>query len=223
MTEEALLEDAPLVFTGHVTPLSLYREVYERSQTDDNFVVVFDDVDALMTNKSNIAILKQLCDTRETKTIKYFSSTLRDIPQEFETKVKVLMLVNSLETDDKNLRALFTRAHVLHFDPVDIEVLNNMKTFADDKTILNYIHNFAPFSKSLNLRVYKRAEELKKSGLPWQQEIIESLDIDLNLYNVFNLLKKYKTDKEREKEFDGSRTTYYRYKKLLLSKVPELK
>lgn len=221
ITEEELIEDAPLIFTGHVTPLSLYTEVYERNTIEEKFITVFDDIDTLMMNKSNVSILKQLCDTKEIKTIQYFSSILKDIPSEFQTQTKVLMLVNSLDTDDKNLKALLTRAHIVNFNPADIEILNNLKTFATDAQIIKFIEHFAPFSKTLNLRVYKRAEELKKSKLPWQKEIIESLNIDEKFLEMYELLSKYKTDKERESKFNGSRTTYYRIKKMFMNKNPQ--
>src|SRR3989304_793451 len=156
ISEEELTDEAPLIFTGHVTPLSLYKTLYEKSKEDTEFIAVFDDVDALMLNKTNVALLKQICDTRETKTIKYFTASplLGSTPSEFETKCKVLMLMNDLKPEDKNLQALMTRSDLLE---------------------------------------------------------------------IHNLLVKYKTNTEREKHFKGSRMTFYRKLKILISKNPQLK
>jgi hypothetical protein len=176
-----------------------------------------------MLNKTNVALLKQLCDTREDKTIKYFTTSpiLKNTAVEFTTSCKVLMLMNDLKTDDKNLDALLTRAHLIYFNPSDIEVINYLRTFGNDEEILDFIQRFAPFSKTLNLRVYARALELKESNLDWKQEIISELDIDFRLFEVENLMRKYKTDQEREKHFTESRSTYYRFKRVFLSKNPD--
>ena len=223
IAEEALLNEAPLVFSGHVTPLSMYKELFERNKDEKDFITVFDDVDALLMNKSNVAILKQLCDTREEKTIKYFTSSpmLKDVPKEFETSCKVLMNMNSIETEDRNLNALLTRAHLIKFDPSSEEILEHMSKFADDKEIIDFIKRFAPFSKNLNLRVYKRAEEMKEIKLDWKQEIINELEIDMRLFEIETLLRKYKTDLERERHFSESRSSYYRAKRTFLLKNPD--
>ena len=225
ISEEELFKETPLIFTGHVTPLSLYKTVYARSQEEKEFIVIFDDVDTLMLNKTNVALLKQICDTRETKTVKYFTTSpmLGTTPSEFETNCKVLMLMNEMKPEDRNLQALMTRSHLMHFIPDDIEVLNNMRTFANDEEILDFIKIYASFSNSLNLRCYKRAEELKNAGLNWKSSIINDLKVDPDLLEIHHLLKKYKTNTEREKYFEGSRMTFYRKLKILVSKNPELK
>lgn len=223
MSEDMLIEEAPLIFTGHITPLSLYKELYERTREEKDFLVIFDDVDSLLLNKTNVALLKQLCDTREIKTMKYSSSSPSlDIPSEFETKCKVLMLVNDLTHDDKNVRALLTRSHLVNFVPNDVEILKSIKKFGEDKEIIKFIEIYAHFSNKLNLRVYKRAIELKESGLDWQRSVVNDLKVDEKLLEIHNLIKTYKTDKERENHFSESRATYYRYKKLLVKKNPSL-
>ncbi len=220
--EESLIEQGPLIFTGHVTPLGMYTEILERNKEEKDFILIFDDVDALLLNKTNVALLKQLCDTRDEKIIKYTSSSpiLKNLEQEFETSCKVLLLMNDIKTEDKNLNALLTRAHLIKFEPPDTEILTHLETFGKDKEILQFIKKFAPFSKLLNLRIYKRANELKIAKLDWKEEIINELNIDSRLFEIDSLLKKYKTDKEREEKFSSSRPTYYRYKKIFLSKNP---
>ena len=222
IVENALIETGPLIFSAHVTPLKMYLELFERNLEEKDFIVVFDDVDALMLNKTNIALLKQICDTRNEKIVKYFTTTpiLKDIPNEFRTNCKVVMLMNNLEPEEPNLKALMTRAHLIYFNPPDIEILNYMKTFAKDQEILDFIERFAHFSKNLNLRVYVRAKELKDSGLDWKKEVISELKVDPRLLEIHDLLKKYQTDKEREEHFSQSKATYWRLKRVYLSKNP---
>ena len=221
--EEALMEEAPLTFTGHVTPMSLYIEMLERNKEEKDFIAIFDDVDLLIQNKTNVALLKQVCDTRAEKIIRY-STTSRALGKEdrqFETSCKVLMLMNSLKTGNQNLDALITRAHLIYFNPSDVEILNHMKTFAEDKEIISFMDTYAPFSKTLNLRVYIRAKELKASELNWKDLVVDELNIDSRLFEIEMLLKKYNNDKERIEHFSASRPSYYRFKKLFLSKNPE--
>lgn len=221
ISEDALIEQGPLIFTGHVTPLRLYTELLQRNEEERDFITIFDDVDSLMLNKTNVALLKQICDTREDKTIKYFTTSpiLKNMKSEFETSCKVLMLMNDIETDDKNLNALLTRAHIIDFVPSDLEILKYMRTFGQDKEVLDFIKTYAPFSKTLNLRIYKRAEELKSVDLNWKQEVINELNVDKRLFEVQTLMNTYKTDKEREEHFSESRANYYRFKKLFSAKV----
>lgn len=227
IVEDALIEQGPLIITGHVTPLKLYLEVLERTEEERDFILVFDDVDALLLNKDIVALLKQLCDTKEDKTIKYFTTSpiLKKFPSEFETSCKVIMLMNTLNPKEPNVKALMSRAHLVKFNPPDTEILEYLKSWAMDKTILNFIEKFAPFSKSLNLRTYVRAKELKNSKLDWKQEIINVLEVDERLFAIQKLLKQYKTDKERFEVFYkkgfGSRMSYFRAKKRFLNKNPE--
>lgn len=223
ISEDSLIEHGPLVFTGHVTPLSMYKELFQRNEEEKDFIVIFDDVDTLVMNKTNVALLKQLCDTREEKTIKYFTTShlLKNLHSSFETSCKVLMLMNDVKTGEKNLDALLTRAHLVHFNPSDVEILKELKRFAQDKLIVDFIELYAPLSKQLNFRVYKRAEELKNSELEWKTVVIDELGVDKRLFEIEMLLRTYKTDKEREQNFSESRANYYRFKRLFLAKNPK--
>jgi hypothetical protein len=219
LTEEILAEQAPLILNGHITPLSLYKTLQNENNEDKSFILVIDDLDGILHNKTNVAILKAVCDTKETKIVKYTSTTrlLSDDEKEFETNCKVILLANSLNIGNDDLTALATRANIINFCPPNIEILNFLKTFAEDKEIINFIAKYAKFSRNLNLRVYARAVELKRSLLDWQQEIINSMQIDKDLVEFENL-KKYKTDKERIEHFSKSKATYFRIKKILATK-----
>ena len=133
--------------------------------------------------------------------------------------------MNDVKTDDKNLNALLTRGHLINFDPPDTEVIRQISTFAEDKEVVNFIKRYAPFSKSLNLRLYKRAVELKNSGIEWEGTILNELKIDNRLYVIEQLLKNHRSDEKRIEKWreiiNESRTSYYKFKKKYLLKNPE--
>lgn len=216
--EEALLEEAPLIFTGHVTPLTMYRELWIKTEEEKDCFVVFDDVDTLVMNKTNVALLKQICDTREEKTVRYSSSSglLQGAPREFETSCKTILLTNTLRPKDPNIKALMTRGHFINFIPTNESILEQLESWAQDKEILAFFGQFVHFAKNFNMRTYKLAEELKKSGIEWKKFVVAELEIDKSLLEIHELLQKYKTDIERESFYSGSRSDYYRKKKLYL-------
>lgn len=218
--ENELLKHNPLMFKGHVTPLSLYKQLYDRSEEENDFLLVLDDVDSLLNNKTNITLLKQICETKENKTVYYSSSTplLGDRDQYFETSCKVIILLNDIETfaSDISLNALLSRAHILNFNPPSGEILEYMSEYAKDTKILEFIEKYAKASNNLNLRTYEKAEELKKAKLNWKDEITEGLQISKRLIEIDILLNRYDNDIERLKHFKGSRMTYYKAKKKYL-------
>lgn len=218
--EETLIEYAPLIFSGHVTPLSLYKQVYLRTQEDRECFVVFDDVDTLVMNKTNVALLKQICDTKQEKYVRYSSNerVMQGIPQEFETSCKTILLTNNIRFKDKNIEALMTRGHLLYFNPPNEEVAKQLNTWATEKDIIQFMEKFAHFSKNLNMRTYKMAEELKASGIDWRKFVIDELQIEQKLLIIHNLLQKHTNIddaiKTYETEYKHSRADFYRFKKL---------
>jgi hypothetical protein len=201
----------------------MYKILLEENKIDNKFIVVFDDVDMILKNKSSVAILKSVCDSKDNKNIRYTTTSPLLLPEdsEFQTSCKTLLLTNKISDGDANLDALMTRAVVVNFIPSDKEVLDFLKTFADDMEILKYIEKFIKFSTKFNFRIYCKALELKLSKLDWRKEILNSMEIDMRYSEIENLLTKYKTDSQREKHFDGSRATYYRYKKIYQQKIKQ--
>jgi len=220
LVEEILAKNSPLVLNGHCTPLSLYKSLKYENELDTSFILVIDDVDGILHNDTNVAILKAVCDTKDKKTVKYTSTTrlLSESDKEFQTSCKTILLTNKLTVCDDNLTALITRANVINFNPSDIEILSFLKTFAKDKEIIKFIETYAKISKKLNLRVYARALELKNSNLNWKQEVLNSMEVNPTYAEFDELKSKYKTEKERITNFSLGRASYFRIKKILNSK-----
>lgn len=221
ISEDILAEQSPLVLNSHISPMAMYKILMSENELDKEFIAIFDDVDEILKNKSAVAILKAVCDSKKEKIVRYTTTSplLEKDEESFTTSCKVLLLTNQLSEGDANLRALMTRAVCVNFVPSDKEILDFLKTFADDLEILKYIEKFIKFSTKFNFRIYCKALELKLSKLDWKKEVLNSMEIDMRYSEIENLLAKYKTDKEREKKFNGGRATFYRYKKLFLSKT----
>ena len=172
-------------------------------------------------------MLKLLCDTRKEKVIKYMSTTplLKGLPKEIISEAKVIMLINTLVPSDESIKAIMSRGHTINFEPPDSEIFNylNLGNWAEDKDIIAFIKGFSPLSRSLTLRTYVKAVESKKSKLDWEAEIINELELDHRLLTIQRLFKNYAKDGIRLskwiEETGEGQATYYRYRKIYLSKV----
>jgi len=221
LTENALIEFAPLILNSHITPMKFYQLLYDRTQEEKDTLVIIDEAEIMFQNPKLVTMLKILCDSKDEKTIKYSTTSplLKDYPQEFETEAKVILLLNKLNPDDPHIKAVMSRGHNINFSPSDIEIYKYMESWAEDEEILNFMKAFAPFSTNLNLRTYVLAIESKESNIDWKKEMIQNLEIDPRLFQIKNLLENYKDDIERLKKWEGSRAMYYRFKKLYTSKA----
>jgi hypothetical protein len=154
------------VFSGHATPLSIYKDLYFNKDAP----TVFDDVDALLLNKTTVALLKQICDTNEKKTVRYTSTApaAADVPSSYETTTRTIIITNDLKSSGKNLGALLTRGVVLTFEPSAEEVFKALSAFAEDKEILKHLEGMFERIDEFNFRHYEIAVQVKAAGLDWR-------------------------------------------------------
>ena len=101
----AVLGDNACWIEGNATPFGMYAKLYRHR---DEFVVI-DDVDALYADRSGVRLLKCLCQTEEEKAVAWHSdarSLLRQqIPREFTTRSRVVIISNDWQTLNKNVAA----------------------------------------------------------------------------------------------------------------------
>ena len=195
--DEETREDM-LVFNGHVTPLAVYMKLYNNF----NKVVVFDDVDAMLKNKSMVAILKQVCIIGHDKTIGYTSSATfegKPIPSQFTSNNKVIILCNNISSGGEDMKALLSRGYYLHFNPTPRTTHEQLKTFAKDKEVLGYLEKHLHTIKDYNFRIYEKAETLKRLGMDWQYLINQEYNIS-NTELLIQQLKQY-APQHAEREF----------------------
>jgi hypothetical protein len=182
-----------LFFKGHATPLSIYMALYKNNVAR----VVFDDVDQLLKNKTIIALLKQICDLKEEKKV-YYSTTAKlgeEIPPEFTSKNKVMLITNQLGLSDDNMKALLTRALFIDFEPSNQEVFNIMVKFPKTKKeeeIINFMVKFQNVSL-LNFRDYEHLKNLMYSNIDYKRYYFESKQINTEEYKIKSIAVQYKT------------------------------
>lgn len=165
---------------GHATPLSIYLKLGD----EDPDLVVFDDVETLLRNRHNTTLLKQILDTKEVKTVCYHTTARindAEVPHEIKIKSKAMILCNDLHQEGKDIKALLSRGHYIHFEPTKEEILGRIKTFATDNAVVSEIEGIINKMANLSLRTYVKAVELKKAGMDWRQYLyrmsIEDADV----------------------------------------------
>jgi len=227
IVEEELEVEAPLMLNSHITPLSFYQILAERTSEEKDCLIVVDEAEMIFRDAKLRTMLKILCDTRKEKVVKYMSTTplLRQLPKEITTEAKVVMLINTLTPKDEDIKAIMSRGHLIRFEPPDDEILSYIMNgaWATDKEIKDFIKGYANISRALTLRTYVKAVESKKSNLDWESEVITELELDPRLLTIRRILKtvKNKSDriKEWEKQTGDNRAMYFRYKKMYSTKV----
>jgi len=225
LVEEELEIEAPLVLNSHITPLAFYKTLYEKVKDEKDCLIMIDEAEMMFSNPKLKTMLKLLCDTRKEKVVQYTSTTplIKGLPKEIETEAKVIMLINTLNPSDEHIKAIMSRGHLISFDPNDSEIFNYLNTWAEDKEITKFLGQYSKISKALTLRTYVKAEESKRSGLDWKAEVVNELNLDPKLLIVRRIINNYKKEADRierwKKETGGSRSLYYRYRKLHMNKV----
>lgn len=206
----------PLVFTGHVTALEFYMTLY-RNPTR---LVVIDDVDQFFQNKTLVALMKQFTDTKEIKDVRYTTSATYEgekVPQEFQSTNNFVMLVNNLPPENVHVKALLTRGFFIHFVPEKKEVFRVLKSFAEDKEIVNYLWGMLGKIKDFNFRIYEMCLDLKNSGQDWKTWLnIEYNDdkIERLLYEIKDMPKKQRDLVWKEESGLSIRSLQRRMKKI---------
>ncbi len=152
---------------GNATAFGMYEKLYRYR---DEFVVI-DDVDSLYSDKSAIRLLKCLCQTEHEKTVAWHSDAKslerHDIPREFTTTSRVIIICNDWKTLNRNVAALQDRGHVLVFRPSAAEVHRQAGTWFFDPEIYDWFGNNLHRVSEPSFRHYVRARELKAAGMDW--------------------------------------------------------
>ena len=147
------------------TVLGLYQQAFEYKDKP----LWFDDVEALFEKDKMIGLLKQFCETSETKIVQYNTSwemeESRNLPKSYETKSKVIMTSNSISRlKNKGVQSLLDRAIVIEFCPTKKEITKYIqKNFNEiyDKKILESLQ----IEEGFSLRDYLKKVQLKNAGL----------------------------------------------------------
>lgn len=196
---------------GHTSSMALFNSVRQRPRHN----VIFDDTDALLSNKTNVALLKQICDTNDFRKVTW-NTTLNGehVEQSFISHNNVCLITNqSQQTSDKDLKALYNRAVTISFNPHHKELLRVAKKVCS-YDVYDYVKNKTEISNLLTLRLFQKAENLKKAGLDWHKYVDENTPTKKALYReLHDAYSKKKAQQEYTEKLGISQSTYYRHKK----------
>lgn len=142
-TAKALLRGRPHHwFSAKQTPLEIYKRICDAP----HIPIVFDDVAALLRDKTFLDLLKNLCE-RGTSTLRWGTSTplLEGRPTSFRTTAKVLILLNSVpKKNEGDLAAVLDRCHNFDFRPDKSQVIAYMREyFPDDRKLIDILEQVA--------------------------------------------------------------------------------
>jgi len=214
-------EQSLLYVEGHAKAFGLYASLWEFR----NRPVVLDDLDGLYADADCVRLLKPLCNSERVKRIAWLTNlTLNseDIPFSFSTTSHVILIANEWRTVNPNVRALEDRAIILHFDPSNTEVHRQVATWFRDDEVYGFLASILPSIKSLSMRHYWKASQLRRAGLDnWREIFLKMVIPDPRLAYVAELLHEPGINSERERaerfiQVTGySRATYFRIKSWL--------
>lgn len=198
-------------------------------------LVVIDDVDKLYTDANSVRLLKCLCQTDPVKHLSWHTGAAgvgKEVPKEFTTTSKVIIIANDWKRLNENVGALESRGHLLRFRPSPVEIHRKAAEFFWDQSLFDALGRQLHLFPGITLRTYLQAAELKDAGMDWL-DVLYREGYDEQLVVVAKLLhdERFKTESERAikfKEICGcARATYFRHKKKLQTKkrieVPQLR
>jgi len=205
---------------GNATPFGMYEKLYRNR---DRFVVI-DDVDSLYADKSGIRLLKCLCQTEEEKSLAWHSDASglekHDIPREFTTTSRVIIICNDWKTLNRNVAALQDRGHVLIFQPSASEMHRQAGTWFKDSEIYDWFGANLHRIGEPSFRHYVRARELKAAGMDWKEVLATEADNKrARLAAEILASDAYASTAERVSAFvrqgGGCRATFFNYRRRL--------
>jgi hypothetical protein len=207
-----------LYVEGHMQPYGLYRHLWEYC----DLPVVLDDLDKLYANADCVRLLKPLCNTEESKRLSWLTNVTAnatDVPSSFTTSSNVILIANEWKTANPNVRALEDRAIILHFDPSNAEVHRRVGEWFQDHEVYMFISRILPSIRSVSMRHYCKASQLRRAGLPdWRDSLLQMVLPNPTAACVarIQLEPNLRTERERVQHFirttGNSRATYFRLK-----------
>ena len=232
--ESVMSEEPYLRILSHVTPMQFFILGFQYR----NLPVVIDDVDGLLSNEETVSLLKQFCETIETKEIAWLTThnllNQQNIPQRYETKSKVCILTNDFRELTKKISALKDRGWYIEFKPNNGEILNKIKeiisgvckdiSYEEKLEVFNLISNYSKFC-DFSLRTFVKGchlyKECKNKGVDWKNILLNDLKINPKLVFLNSLLDSHTEDKDRIESWEKegySKRSYYYYKRLLMQR-----
>lgn len=208
---------------GGATPYRLYQELHEHRDRP----LVLDDADRVFRNRDGVFLLKLLTQTERVKTLQWNSTTPEirrgDLPSEFDTTSRTLIVANSWPQDDLDIAAVESRGHLVYFVPSFQEMHRYAGDFGLNPEVYHFIGEHLPYFDRLDLRLYFKASEVKATGVrtgqpeAWKGYVLGQI-MDADKRVALDLLSddNFGSDNLRSKEFSRitglSGRTFYRHR-----------
>jgi len=212
-----------VVVSSYTTPLALYEILY----TNRDKVVVFDDACNILDNsKAKAMLLAGLWqNTSESRVIEYNSSSAlleeRGLPTSFEFTGSIILGVNELPI---KIQSIKSRCLFYYFNPCYEELIQLMLELCNVYNLGDQAFNFIKthctrFVSNLDFRIVSKMASLMKTNDDWEELLLTQLVVDEDAKLVWDLNLHYKNVNMMLKQFVSvtglSRTTFYKYRKLL--------
>lgn len=207
-----------LYLIGYITPLDLFEKLQEHPKG----LVVLDDLDALLADKKNTALLKSATyPTLEDIRMVQYQSTKRDQEKSaFICNTKFILLCNSIPKG-LDFQAIQNRGIFYDLKPTNNEVfLEIMKNPKCDVELIEFMKDQLKQHNPADFRKYKLISGLKQAFPDQWQRLAEPILRTNDAYSfirdlldsglrVEKQIEKYKTQGK-------SRSTYFRHKQKVL-------
>ena len=232
IVSDVMADTRHLMINSHASPMSLYIAGYEHLDEP----IIFQDCDGLLYNNDNIALLKQFTETRETKRIRWLTtsgSLGENIPNSYDTRSRCLIETNNLDYLAKKLLPLKDRGWLIHFRPTKDEIVNRIDkirkyygSYGNDE-VFQLISRMANYADTISLRTFIKGLGLFKQckGKDWEHRLMKEMNINPKLRIMNTLISTCQDDSERLtkwKQEGFGRTSYFEYKRLLSPPVRPL-
>lgn len=205
---------------GNMTSFGMYEQLYKNRDKP----VVIDDVDGLCFDRSSISLLKSLCQTKPVKRIRWGSNERylegQGLPNEFETRSKVVVITNNWRALNRNVSAVEDRGSLIFFEPSVEEVHEQAGLWFKDREIYEWFGENLHRIESPSFRKYITASDWKSIGYDWKK-ILGDVPTSKREELAKELLKdeSFEGNEERAKAFEkrggGCRSTFFLYKRKL--------
>jgi hypothetical protein len=176
----------PVLLNSHVTPLMLYRTMYEHRK---GRILWLDDCDSIYTNLQVLGLLRSALWGQGERIVTYASSQLDDIPHQFVFESRAILCANTLPRKNEAFKAVLSRVDVFQLTATNDEILEQMRILAADgfgSLSPDQCHEVVDFidasggTRQLSMRLYepslKKLEYALRVGVDWRDLVRCQLD-----------------------------------------------
>lgn len=215
--------------TGYVTPLQLYNIILRSTILEAPKLLVFDDIDALVTNKISIALLKSaLWEVRGKRVVSYHSSSskVEGLPS-IEFEGKICLVLNDLKQENAFGKPLLDRTIVFDMSLTHKEVIEYIDTILQDiqsplkkqdkKEVWGQIKKFSVNPRFSVRSVVKAFNFYHNNKKHWYPMFVSSLSLTSEQKIYYEITANNEPKKKQAKKFAKltglSERTFYRQNK----------